>query len=89
MDYKFFCPRCSGDCSIEEVLVDVVMASVITSIERDCADYGDYSTDGGVIDHFQCLNCGFTILDEEGRVISDYELLYDYLEEFHTLEDDE
>ena len=60
---KFFhCADCGCEV-LEEVMTDVVQSSVVSIIEDEAADYGEYSTDGGMIDRVQCLNCGTTIAE--------------------------
>jgi len=79
MKIKFNCPACDYD-RMEEILSDVTQASVIVEVEPDCAEYGEHSTDGGVIDRFQCVGCGWPILDDLNSEITTYEELYKWLE---------
>ena len=69
---KFKCPKC-GCNRLEEVMTDVVQSSVIAVVEDGAADYENTSTDGGVVDRIQCLECGKV-------VASDYEELADVAE---------
>ena len=59
----FKCPDC-GSHRIEEIMADVTVASEITCIvEGGDLEYGEQTNDGGVIDRYQCIHCGFVIPD--------------------------
>jgi len=54
----FKCPNCK--CVVlEEVLTDVTQSSNVLSVGAEAeAEYGNASTDGGVLDRIQCIECG-------------------------------
>ena len=79
---KFKCPKCSHTV-LEEVLTDVVQSSTCDCItEEGIVDYGLVSYDGGNLDRYQCLNCGFVLKNEEFKwPVSDDEELAKWLKE--------
>lgn len=55
------CPHCNSN-RLEEVLVNVVQSSEITDISSEgYLDYGNFSTEGGELERYQCLDCGFIV----------------------------
>ena len=72
MNYNFKCKRC-GNNTIEEILTDVTVSSVITAIhlidngdgDEDYIDfemeYGDTENNGGDVSRYQCCECGKVI----------------------------
>ena len=63
----FKCPKCK--CQVlEEVMCDVYQSSNIIQVTDGEAEYGNTSTDGGVVNRIQCLECGH-------RVAGDYQEL--------------
>lgn len=57
----FKCSKC-GCVVLEEVMGDVTQSSNILSVgEEGEAEYEHSSTDGGVVDRIQCLECGLRI----------------------------
>ena len=78
---KFKCPSC-GDTRLEEVCTDVVQSSICTCISEEGIDeYGETSYDGGVLDRYQCLNCGYVINDDKGNKIECEEELVEWLKQ--------
>lgn len=70
---EFTCPGC-GSHQLEEIMSDVVVASCITVIddEYDELEYGEQTNSGGVVDRYQCENCGKLIAgDHEALLESD------------------
>ena len=66
---KFVCPKCK-DTRLE-CCEDGPYTSRVTSIDEDGDfDYGPIETNGDVT-HFQCVHCGYTLRDEDGRNIID------------------
>ena len=63
---KFECPDC-GDNSIEEIVHGGNQTSLVTDIEEDGGElsYGKTSYNGGEIDRYQCVSCGYIIEDAE------------------------
>jgi len=62
---KFKCPVCEHTV-LEEVLTDVVQASTCDFISKEgYVDYGAVSYDGGNLDRYQCMECGFVLENEE------------------------
>jgi len=54
-----------GHNSVEEVMVDVIVASRVTDVPVDCVDfdYGVTLNEGGVVDRYQCEQCGEMIAE--------------------------
>ena len=67
---KWKCPRCES-ARIEEILINVTVASVLTHVFQDCLDfeYGDQSNHGGDIDRYQCVDCGQAIANTPEKLI--------------------
>jgi len=66
---EFTCPKC-GEHRIEEVMVNVTVASSLTDIVVDDepgspADmtYVDQDNEDGEIDRYQCMDCGHVLKD--------------------------
>ena len=65
----FKCPKC-GCVVLEEVMTDVTQSSNILSVGKEGeAEYGNASSDGGVIDRIQCLECGHVIADSYEKLV--------------------
>ena len=81
---EFTCPKC-GKNRIEEVMADVVQYAEITDIDEETftVDYENTKTDGGNVEFYQCMDCGWQIEfeDEEKEEINNTELLVEYLKE--------
>lgn len=79
---KFKCPQC-GKIVLEEVMVEVTQSSSIGIIEEEdgiiALDYDNVSCDGGEIDRYQCMDCGYILVDEEGNNINDPDALAEWL----------
>jgi transcription elongation factor Elf1 len=80
----FTCPDCKGH-RLEEIMVNVTVASEIIVI-HSCGycEYGEPSNDCGVIDRYQCLDCGFMILTKDGENITDPQELFQHLTQITT-----
>jgi predicted RNA-binding Zn-ribbon protein involved in translation (DUF1610 family) len=65
---KFKCPKC-GKKVLEEVMVEVTQSSSISAIEDDNGvvflDYENTSTDGGEVDRYQCMECGYILKNKK------------------------
>ncbi len=72
------CPSCKHQ--LEEIMIDVMVASVIVSIS-ECGDitYGDQTNDGGTVDRYQCMQCEYVIPS-----ITDPIELYDFMNNNHA-----
>jgi len=61
---EFTCPKC-GCHTLEEIMVDVTVASTIIDIawcsEGIEYDYGEQTNEDGVIIRYQCVGCGFIL----------------------------
>ena len=70
----FVCPGCGGH-RVEEVMSDTTVSTEVNTV-AECGDveYGEDSHDGGVVDRFQCLDCGYVLPCDP-----DAESLYDFL----------
>jgi uncharacterized Zn finger protein len=78
---NFVCPTCEGE-TLEEVSFSVTQSATITAItDNGYLDYGEISYDGGELNHFECLNCGFIVTDEHRIPITDGKLLIKWLRE--------
>lgn len=77
---KFVCPRC-GDVRLEEVMANVWQSSEIVDVDLEVNEpvYGEYTTDGGELDHYQCMSCGHVLKNEDGNTIMDSEGLVEWL----------
>ena len=94
----FECPSCDHDykckpvftfCQLEEIQIDVVLASRMTDIYSDSkvfandhpseAEYSDVDWHGGVVDRYQCANCGWPVQDENSQNITNPEDLFEWL----------
>ena len=63
---QFTCPAC-GSHRLEEILDGCTVASEILDVgPGGDLEYGDQDNDGGVMLHYQCLNCGLQVPDAEG-----------------------
>lgn len=57
----FECPKC-GNGSIQEVMIDVTLESAITSVfSNGNIEYGAKSEEGGHIENYICMDCGYVI----------------------------
>jgi len=82
MKLKFICPKCKEEQQLEEVLINVVQTSVISTIDDSGAvDYEPNPViEAGEIDHYQCAECGFVIeMDDYNARITDPEELVDWI----------
>ena len=70
---QFTCPTC-GQHRLEEVMSEVTVASVVTQITIDDGvanfEYGEQSNEGGKVERFQCIECGY-VLELDGVPITD------------------
>jgi len=70
-NYDFVCPHCHENSSIEEVMNDVTLYSVVGNIMvvdgELVLDYGNTNTSDGDTDNlmYQCFLCGGIISEEE------------------------
>lgn len=74
---SFCCPSCE-DNRLEEIVSGATVATEI-SIEDGEVIYGEQSSDSGMLERYQCVNCGYTLTDEEGDTIQSEEDLIDWL----------
>ena len=82
MKINFCCPSCkTPGARIEEIMVGVVQASDLIEV-HECGDaeYGDMATDGGVVDRFQCIICGYSIKTMDDEMVTDLDGLYQWLD---------
>lgn len=84
MKINFTCVHCS-DHRIEEIMCDVTTATPITDIfDNGEAEYdlSKQSVDGGVVDRFQCMGCGYIIENVKGdgtAPVTEYSALFTWL----------
>jgi predicted nucleic-acid-binding Zn-ribbon protein len=82
MTMKFKCSKCGSD-TLEEITVNVTQSTEITGVDEDgLLIYGNSSTEGGELDHFQCQKCGMVIKGKQGT-ISTLNGLADWLKELN------
>lgn len=84
----FECPDCKQDL-LEEIMVGVQLCTALTDMhklenETVEVEYNQFELDGvqwsdGVVDRYQCANCGRVIRNEEGDIITDPEDLFEWL----------
>ena len=73
----FICPDCESHRL--ECCEDGAYSSEILNIDEDgYFDYGEINA-SGTIDRFQCLNCGYILLKEDGSSIDDNEEVVDWI----------
>jgi len=58
--YKFTCPDC-GENKLEEIMSSVTVASEISVIQDGDLEYGEQTNSSGVVERYQCANCGYTV----------------------------
>ena len=54
------CPKC-GDHRLEEVMTNVTISSRIISVSPDECEYDNMENNGGDVDRYQCMNCGYRL----------------------------
>ncbi|KKL07330.1 hypothetical protein LCGC14_2587110 [marine sediment metagenome] len=76
---NFTCPECKNN-EIEEILINVTQTSVINTID-ECGDikYGNILNEDGEINRFQCVACGYILIDENECQITCQIELAEYL----------
>ncbi len=84
MKIKFTCPKCRPAAPdggrIEEVMTNVTVSAVLNEVHEDGdAEYGEQSNEGGEVDRFQCMNCGWIIRRFDNEPITEYGELFDWL----------
>ena len=93
MKIRFHCPCCHCERRLEEIMVDVVQATSFDTIYKELeyveVFYLDSSTDGGIVDRYQCTHCGTILTDDDGIEIDSLEKLYEWLFNHHMLFDEE
>lgn len=70
---NYLCENC-GCTRLEEIMSDVTLSSVITSVEGGDIEYEDApgsAGDSGVVDRYQCVGCGNNVKDADGNIIVD------------------
>ena len=73
---RFDCPKCHSH-RLEEVMTGVVVASRIRHVGSDGdMSYGEQSNEGGEVDHYQCMDCGYIIPD-----VANQEDLFTFLQD--------
>jgi len=73
---KFVCPGC-GDDRVEAVLDGSHTTSIEAMFKSGGIEYGDTESTA-YLDRFQCVGCGYHILDSEGCTIKDDEELVEW-----------
>ena len=70
MSLKFKCPKCSCE-ELEVVETNAVMTSKVVEIDEEgYFEYHLLDCDGGCIDRYQCLKCGYVLKEESKEAIT-------------------
>lgn len=79
------CPSCD-DNGIEEIMTGAVVSSEVIHVPDDCTDfeYGEQTSEVGVIDRYQCMTCRRTIAHTPEELV---EALGGMIQEDETTED--
>ena len=72
-EYEFTCPDC-GEHKLEEIMSDVTVASEINHIYDGDMEYGEQTNSGGVVERYQCTNCGTIIAHSQEELMEVAEL---------------
>jgi len=71
---KFICPSCKGRRL--ECVQDGVHSSIITELsEEGDFNYGEIQSDDGMVDRFQCVDCGQVIKDGKETIQDNWDLV--------------
>jgi transposase-like protein len=70
IELKFTCPHCKSN-RLEIIEVNAIVSSNITLIDDGDFEYENLTVDDSTVDRFQCVNCGYTLKDENGEKITD------------------
>jgi len=92
MKINWKCPKCDNVRGIEEVQINVATSHVLIEVHEDGdAEFGEVSWDGGEVDRFQCMNCGWTIEAEHcppfKHNVTEYQELFKWLKKEGMLAD--
>jgi len=84
---RFTCPKCEKH-RIEEIMVDVTVATTINNIIDDGDHiYGEQTNDGGETERYQCMDCGCVLEDKSGEIVRDCVELATWIKENCPQED--
>ena len=79
MSIKFKCPECGRERL--ECCEDGPYVSEVTNIDEDGDfDYGQINA-SGIVDRFQCLNCGYILSRDDGSSIDDNKEVVEWIEQ--------
>ncbi len=79
MSVKFKCPECGHERL--ECCEDGPYVSEVTDIDEDGDfDYGPINA-SGIVDRFQCLNCGYILSREDGSSIDDNKEVVEWIKQ--------
>jgi len=70
---NFICPEC-GRAKLEEVMVDVTVASEVLDVDEDGnVEYGEQTNEDGEVLHYICAYCGLGIPGvHDGETLREY-----------------
>jgi hypothetical protein len=70
---NFICPEC-GRAKLEEVMVDVTVASEVLDVDEDGnVEYGEQTNEDGEVLHYICAHCGLGIPGvHDGEALREY-----------------
>lgn len=67
---QFVCPNC-GDKRLESIETNTIASSTIINIaENGDFDYNAPVLDSSDVDHFQCFNCGYVLIDSRDNLLT-------------------
>jgi predicted nucleic-acid-binding Zn-ribbon protein len=70
---NFTCPEC-GSAKLEQVMVDVTVASEVLDVDEDGnVEYGEQTNEDGEVLHYICAHCGLGIPGvHDGEALREY-----------------
>ncbi len=78
-EIKFICPACK--CGQLECVMDGIHHCEVTKITPDEFEYGEYESDG-MIDRWQCLNCGYILTSEIGENLTENDEIVKWVKKY-------
>lgn len=79
---KFKCLLC-GTTELEEIMVDIIQTTPILDIDAELNEpvYGNASTEGGIVERYQCAQCGYILCDKNDKECNTTEDLLEWLDD--------
>lgn len=89
VNFRCLKPGCNGE-HVQEHLIEVTQDSEIKGFLAVDAghdiDYGDAESDGGEVQCYTCMTCGYELTDDMGRTVDDNESMMEWLGDHEMLE---